>query len=324
MNSTEIYMRDNTKNTEQNRDDAADEIDLKELILIIWAGKWIIIGVTFVFSVLSIIYALTQPNMYTSEALLAPVEQEQSLGGLQGQLGGLASLAGINLGGGASNNTQLAIEILKSRQFASEFIQKHNILPDLMAVEAWNLTDNTIVYDANLYNVSEDKWIRDVSPPRASKPSLQEASKIFNDFVEVNTDTETGMITLSVEHISPFIAQQWINWLIEDINQTMKIRDVTEAQESTAFLTAQLEKTRITDIRDVLFKLVEEQTKTIMFANVRDEYVFKTIDPAMVPEEKSGPKRALIVAVATMLGGMLSVFITLVRSFSKKANDTSK
>jgi uncharacterized protein involved in exopolysaccharide biosynthesis len=309
-------------NAEQSRDDAADEIDLKELMLTIWAGKWIIIGVTFVFSVLSIIYALDQPNMYTSEALLAPVEQEQSLGGLQGQLGGLASLAGINLGGGASNNTQLAIEILKSRQFVSEFIQKHNILPDLMAVEAWNLSDNTIVYNANLYIASEDKWIREVALPRVPKPSLQEAYKVFNGALSV-TKTENGMITLAIDHVSPFIAQQWVDWLIEDINQTMKIRDVTEAEESTAFLTSQLEKTQLTDIREVLFKLVEEQTKTIMFANVRDEYVFKTIDPAMVPEEKSGPKRSLIVVVGTMLGGMLSVFVVLIRSFAKKTNVVS-
>lgn len=28
-----------------------------------------------------------------------------------------------------------------------------------------------------------------------------------------------------------------------------------------------------------------------MFANVRDEYVFKMIDPALVPEEKFKPKR---------------------------------
>lgn len=312
----------NDMNAEQSRDDAADEIDLKELMLTIWAGKWIIIGVTFVFSVLSIIYALDQPNMYTSEALLAPVEQEQSLGGLQGQLGGLASLAGINLGGGASNNTQLAIEILKSRQFVSEFIQKHNILPDLMAVEAWNLSDNTIVYNANLYIASEDKWIREVALPRVPKPSLQEAYKVFNGALSV-TKTENGMITLAIDHVSPFIAQQWVDWLIEDINQTMKIRDVTEAEESTAFLTSQLEKTQLTDIREVLFKLVEEQTKTIMFANVRDEYVFKTIDPAMVPEEKSGPKRSLIVVVGTMLGGMLSVFVVLIRSFAKKTNVVS-
>jgi uncharacterized protein involved in exopolysaccharide biosynthesis len=33
--------------------------------------------------------------------------------------------------------------------------------------------------------------------------------------------------------------------------------------------------------------------------------VFKTIDPAVVPQEKSEPKRVLIAVIATMLGGML-------------------
>jgi len=55
-----------------------------------------------------------------------------------------------------------------------------------------------------------------------------------------------------------------------------------------------------------------------MFANVRDEYVFKTIDPALVPEEKSGPKRALICVLGVLFGAMLSTLFMLVRHFTKK------
>jgi LPS O-antigen subunit length determinant protein (WzzB/FepE family) len=95
----------------------------------------------------------------------------------------------------------------------------------------------------------------------------------------------------------------------------MKQRDVLEAIKSTDFLTQQLEQTKIADIRAVLYKLVEEQTKTIMFAKVRDEYVFKTIDAALVPEEKFKPKRALICVLGLLLGGMLSVMIVLIRHF---------
>ena len=123
------------------------------------------------------------------------------------------------------------------------------------------------------------------------------------------------MIIIAVEHFSPFIAQQWVNWLIEDINLTMKKRDVIEATKSTEFLMAQIEKTNVADIRVVLYKLVEEQAKTIMFANVRDEYVFKTIDPALVPEEKLKPKRALIVIVSTFFAGVIGVFIVLIRFY---------
>ena len=61
--------------------------------------------------------------------------------------------------------------------------------------------------------------------------------------------------------------------------------------------------------------MIEEQTKTLMLAEVSDEYVFKTISPAKVSEEKAKPKpkRALIV----MLGGMLAVIIVLIRHFKK-------
>ncbi|MFW8590332.1 Wzz/FepE/Etk N-terminal domain-containing protein [Glaciecola sp. 2405UD65-10] len=300
-----------------------DEIDLRELFSVIWRGKWIIVIITFLFSIAAVAYAVSKPNIYKSQALLAPVEQEQSLGGLQGQLGGLASLAGINLGGGSSNKTQLAIEILKSRNFVSEFIEKHDILPDLMAPEAWDMSNNEVIYNAELYESAKKTWVREVNLPRKSKPSMQEAYKVFIGRLSVATDTDTGMVLVSIEHISPFIAKKWVDWLVEDINETMKKRDVDEAEKSTAFLASQLAETKITDIREVLYKLVEEQAKTIMFANVRSEYIFKTIDPPLVPEEKVGPKRALIVVLASFLGGMLAVLILLVRYFvvNQSTND---
>jgi LPS O-antigen subunit length determinant protein (WzzB/FepE family) len=52
---------------------------------------------------------------------------------------------------------------------------------------------------------------------------------------------------------------------------------------------------------------------------VRDEYVFKTIDPAIVPEQKFKPKRALICVLGVLLGGMLSVMIVLIRHFVSKS-----
>ena len=236
----------------------------------------------------------------------------------QGQFGGLASLAGVNLGSSTNNKTQLAIEILKSRQFIGNFIQKHDILPDLMAAESWNAQSNEIKYKPSFYEEKNSKWVRQVSPPFKAKPSLQEAYKEFRKIVKIATDKESGMITLSAEFISPYIAQQWVNWLVEDINQVMKERDVSEANKSTVFLTNQLKETKIADIRAVLYKLVEEQAKTIMFANVRDEYVFKTIDPALVPEIKSGPKRALICILGALLGGIFSVVFITIRYFIRE------
>lgn len=316
------------KQIQQNYTDAdfvqaarEDEIDLRELFSVIWQGKWLIIAITAVFAVGSVIFAIMQPNIYKSEALLAPASEEQGggLSGLASQFGGLASIAGINLGRkGGVDKTQMAIEVMKSRQFASEFIQKHGILPDLMAVKKWNMSDNIISYDEKLYDVSAKKWVREVKAPFKPEPSMQEAFKKFSKIVSVNAAKDTGMVTVSVEHFSPVVAQQWANWLVEDINRVMKERDVAEAIRSSDFLNKQIALTNVADIRAILYKLVEEQAKTIMFAEVRDEYVFKTIDPALVPEEKAKPKRALICILGTMLGGMLGVMIVLIRHFVRK------
>ena len=185
-----------------------------------------------------------------------------------------------------------------------------------MAAKNVGYANEYAVYDSEMYDAQNNKWIREVKAPFKPEPSMQEAFKVFSKIISASTDKES-MVTVSVEHVSPSVAQQWVSWLIEDINKSMKERDVLEAVKSTDFLTQQLEQTKIADIRAVLYKLVEEQTKTIMFRKVRDEYVFKTIDAALVPEEKFKPKRALIAILGTMLGGMLSVMLVLVRNYMK-------
>ena len=319
---TEIKHHPDAQFPARSVDNNSDEIDLRELFAVIWLGKWLIIAITAVFAIGAVIFAINQPNIYKSEALLAPADSEQGGGGLAalaGQFGGLASMAGINLGGGGGvDKTQMAIEVMKSRQFTSNFIQQHNILPDLMAAKKWNMADNTISYDGELYNKADKMWLRIVDAPFKPEPSMQEAYKVFSKIIAVNAAKETGMVTVSVEHISPAVAYQWVNWLVQDINKEMKDRDVAEATRSTTFLKSQIQQTNVADIRSILYKLIEEQAKTIMFAEVRDEYVFKTIDPALVPEEKSKPKRALICVLGTMLGGMLGVMFVLIRYFVRK------
>ncbi len=293
----------------------SDEIDLRELFSILWAGKLVIIAVTFLFAVAGIGTALWLPNIYESEATLAPAEESQSggLSALANQFGGLASFAGLNLGGGNNDKTALAIEVIKSRKFVSDFIERHDLLPELMAVKKWDNVSNQLIYDSEIYDVSNKKWTRSVTLPKKSEPSMQEAYKVFSKKLNIKKDSETGLIKISIEHQSPYVAKKWVDWIIEDINETMKKRDVSEAYKSKKYLTELALNTNVTDITSVLYKLIEEQTKTIMFANVRDEYVFSTIDPAIVSEDKTKPKRAIIFGLSIILGIIFGVIFVFFR-----------
>lgn len=292
------------------------EIDLRELFRSLWAGRWLIGGVTVAAAVISVIVTLMLPNIYRAEALLAPNDQEGagSLSALATQYSGLASLAGISLSEGKADKTVLGLEVLKSRRFISEFIERHDILVPLIAAEGWDPETGQLLIDSDDFDVAANKWVRRVWPPKKTIPSLQEAYEEFTDILSVSQDKKSGFVTVSVEHYSPFVAKEWVNWLVDDLNASIMEQDVAEAQQAIEYLNSQIADTSQTELQNVFFGLIQEQTKTVMLAKVSDEYLLKTLDPAVAPELKSRPKRALIVILATMLGGFLAVVFQLVRS----------
>jgi LPS O-antigen subunit length determinant protein (WzzB/FepE family) len=111
------------------------------------------------------------------------------------------------------------------------------------------------------------------------------------------------------------VAKEWAEKLVHDINEHMREQDVKEAEARIAYLEGKLQETNIAGMQQVFYQLIESETRTVMLANAQDEYIFKTVDPAVVPQEKSEPKRALIAVVATMLGGMLGVFTVFIIAF---------
>ena len=296
---------------------ATDEMNFSDLIRIIWRGKLFIMLVTTTFAVLSVLYSLSLANVYKSEAVLTPATEKSGLN-IPGQLGGLAAMAGLNLGGsGSTDNTALGLELIKSRDFIGRFVERHNLLVPLMATSGWDRGSNALLFDPELYDVQSKTWVRKVNPPFQPEPSLLEAHDAFMDNFSVSQDKLTKMIKVSLEHYSPELAAQWLSLLIKDINEEIRQRDLREAERSIVYLNKQIEETNIADVKATLFSLVEEQMKTKMLANVRSEYVFKTIDPPVVPEMKAKPMRALIVVASVMLGFMFSCLIVLFRHVFK-------
>lgn len=290
------------------------EIDIKELFSSLWQQKWLILVITTVFAVGSILFAISQPNIYQADVLLAPVAEDSQMSGTASQLGGIAAMAGINLGGGqATSRVDLALETLKSRKFTQAFIEQRDILVPLMALERWDSSTGEIVLEPSLYDSESKKWIRPVAEGKSVTPTAWEAYKMFSVIVDYEKVKTSGFIKLSVQSQSPFLAQQWATWLVDDLNQWLKKEDIKEFKANISYIEDKLRQTNISEMQKVFYQLVEEQTKKLMLAEVQDEYVFKVIDPAVVPEEKSAPSRALICVLGTFLGGFLALLVALVR-----------
>ena len=234
------------------------------------------------------------------------------------QYGGLASLAGVSLPGGEeASRAQLGMALMTSRGFIADFVERRELLPELMAVEDWDISSGELTFDAELYDPQSGTWVREVEAPFQPEPSTLEAVKAFKEILSVSQDKQTGFVSISLDHKSPILAAQWVNWLIEDANSAVKAQDVAEAERSIEYLREQVSNTSLADLQAVFFDLIQSQTETVMLAEVRQEYVFKTIDPAVTPEEKSKPSRALICVLGTLLGGMLGVVSVLIRHYAR-------
>ena len=134
-------------------DDFNGKIDLRELFFILIEGKWIITYATIIVLLIGFTYSLFLPDLYESEALLAPVDESTSLSSVAlSQYSGLAGLAGINLPAQEiGGNHKKAIELIGSLNFFEKNILPNIFLPDLMAVKSWNNKENKIIYDDSIY-----------------------------------------------------------------------------------------------------------------------------------------------------------------------------
>lgn len=296
--------------TFQNPNSRSDEIDLRELFTILWQGKWWIIGVTILFAVAGVFYSLSLPNMYKSEGIYAPA-QTQGSSALGSQLGGFASLAGLSLGGGENNDIEQAMVLLTSWPFLEKVINEHDLKHLLFGVKGWDRYTGKLEWNDEVYDPIANKWLREPPPGRDAEPSGYEAYRVFEEMLEVSYDMKTGMVTVSVEYYSPEIAKQWVDILVDSVNEHFQLRDMTKAQKSIAYLQQKISETSIAEMQGVFYDMIEAQIKTLMLAEVDERYLLVDVVQPKVPDVKSKPSRALICIIFLLLGSFISTTVVL-------------
>ena len=303
--------------------DFDDEIDLRELFYVLLEGKWIIVSLTAFVSIIGVIYSLLLPNIYESKAMLVPVNSSSGISGALGSYSGLAGLAGISLpSGGDEGNSAKAIQKISSLSFFENNILPNIHLPDLMAVKSWNSKTNTLTFDDSIYDTNSNTWIRDYSYPQQQIPSSQESYAVFKQHLSLNDDKKSGFITLSIKHQSPFVAKQWVELVVNEVNAFYRQKDKLESEKAVNYLNQQISMTGLSEIKQVLAQLLQEETKKLTLIEANQYYVFDYIDPPAVMEKKSEPKRPLICILGAILGGMLSILFVLIRHYAIKQKVT--
>lgn len=280
------------------RDEDQAHIRLTLLAERVIRRKWRVLVCVLSGAMIGIVWGLLMQPVYKASIVVMPVEQRDpssglgGLGGLSG-LGGLASLAGINLGG-SSSVTYEALAVLQSREFAENYIQANNLLPDLFP-DKWDARGRRWKVDA------------------AHTPSAYDGWKLIHKrIMTVDRDEKTGLITLTMEWTDPVAAARWANGFIAEVNGEMRARAIQSANDRLGYLEKELTTTRAVEVRSAVESLMELEEQRRMLATVNLEYAFKTVDRA-IPANVNDPviKRRVVVALGILFGITVGLMIAL-------------
>jgi len=277
---------------------SSDEISLSDIWQALRARSRLILTSTLISAAVAGGIAFSMTPIYRSQVVSVIAESQEGgsgFGQLAGQFGGLASLAGVGLGGGGSGHSEV-MGTLASRQLIESYIESHHLLPILFEKK---------------WDQERGDWKRSLS----KKPTLWDGTEFFIKQVRaIDENKKNGLITLTIEWKDAALAARWAADLVNLTNQQMRDRAIAKSEANLSYLNTQLEKSSVVELRQAIYRLIEAEVKNIMVAQGSDEYALKVIDPSVVAEKKIKPKRSLIVAVGAFLGLFLAALVALVQA----------
>ncbi len=265
------------------------EIEFSEILALVWRARWFVVATAAMFLAVGTLYVLLATPLYRAETTLVRKEGRSGAGALA-QFGGLASLAGINMGG-----EQLTpVAVLRSRGLSRDFIEQQGLLPVLFS----------------------DKWDASTKGWRSGEvdkhPDIRDAvDKFASDVRSVVDDKKTGLVTVSITWSDPDAAASWANDLVRMVNDRMRQEALTDTERNIRFLRTEVAATNIPSLQQSVGRVLEAEMQKLMLARGGEEFAFRVVDKAESPKKPVSPRTGVIL-VGSLILGLLTSFVLIV------------
>ena len=295
---------------------ADDEIDLRELFVELWRGKWLILFISCVSLALASFYLNGAVRKHTVSMTFKPVLEESSGPNLAG-LGGLASLAGVSLPQSGSGDFATYRTLLRSQEVAERVIATTELLPEIFKNE-WD------AQNAQFREPSRGVLRQSLSGLKSVltgdekgdyiAPNPQRLSIFVEDTFALTLDKETGFLTVSAESDDPELIVALIIAATEATDELMKERYIINAEQTLQFYQSKILTSRSREHREALAKLISAEDQKLMLTSEGRHFVAEPLTRATISMAPTSPKSVLVLALALMLGGCVGAAFVLIRS----------
>jgi uncharacterized protein involved in exopolysaccharide biosynthesis len=340
-----------TKTTDIRQD---DEIDLRELILTLWRGKWIILAVIILCGAGAFFYATSLPDQYA-------VTTKAATAGRGGpQLTGLAALAGndLNQGGREIDLLQHVDLVIKNSYFMDHLLSREWVIQRLRTEEERE-AGATPVYDTLTL---QGYW--EYGPPDTTVHNWKYRRKMSlygrlrskkREHIAINKSG--GVLELKTTFTNPSLAYQINLELVELLKEYFKkdyqsrdrqkrqfieerLSEVKQdLQTAEARLANFLEQNIVTqspriilreerlkrevDLAASLYKELNNQLEMAKIDEKKEVPVFEVLQEGELPLGPSEPNRKLLLVIGIVLGVAVGIFLVFllewIKSFRKES-----
>ena len=266
-------------------------LKLKELFEVVWKAKSLVVLISLIFFAYSVYYIKSLPDSYSAYGTYIPSADSVQAISSAGTLSDIAQMAGLNIPIAENSKIDLALDIMRSRKFLRDIIFQKEILPHL----GWDWSAEDI----------------EIMSEEEKEELLQSATAALSGAFQISKARASTTVRIIVNHGNPLFAKQLVEWLIEGVNKTMSEDAVLEAQKSIEYLKIQANSTSISDLKKLFYSMIGNHVTTIMLAEVNKEYVFKTLDPPVLPIWPSGANKLKIVIWTSIAGVVSSIAVLL-------------
>ena len=317
-----------------------DEIDFIEILKKIYKSKKIILIISFFFALLGVTFALQSPVKYSSETIFITQNQESN----SSSLSGVASLVGINLGTsnfGGEIPSSMYPQVSNSPKFKRLLLNSYIDFDNKINLKQY-------LIDYYKLNIENDK----INPDLYISELENDCFKIIDKIITININQKDGFISLlSTLPVAEYSANLTIN--AKEILQEIIIDNKIEsANQNLIFSQQQLEEKKLIfdEIQaklayfsdsnlnsvnsfvinernkleaefQIINAVVTELSKQVEQAKLqvsKDTPVFSTIKEAVIPVERTSPKRTQIVLIFGFIGLIISIISVLIFQPLKK------
>ncbi len=265
-----------------------NEVDVASFFWIVWDQKYLVIAIALIFGVIAAVYALTATPIYRAQIVVTQARESDMSGGgsLKGELGGLASIAGLDLGANGPDAERPAV--LVSRGLVDAFVKRYKLAP---------------VINRNTKGLTSDWWAVETFRARV---------------IDIHEEKLKGTTTITIDWTDPVVAARWANDFVALANELLRTRAIQESTRNIEYLNKQLPLTTVVELQEAIYRLIENETKSLMLAHGRLEYAFTIVDPAVVPEFRVSPRRTLLVISGIFIGGFLGSLLAWTRKVLRR------